>query len=153
MPLDLSKDNISLYTIPVAYLLAYVPHLYTEVSFFRTFGRWHNVSPRGNVERAASKLTAAQLATFKRAAGAHTNGLEAFPLFGAAVLAGNWAQLSSAVLNKWSIIYLLLRALYNPVYIGGSTERLAAFRSLIWFASQGVSLYLLKLSGDAALGR
>ena len=46
VPLNFSKDNISLYSVALTYVLAMVPHGFLEVSYFIKFGRWQNVSPR-----------------------------------------------------------------------------------------------------------
>jgi hypothetical protein len=64
--MDLTKDNFSFYTIPLTYLLAFAPHLYLEILTLKKVGRWNNVSPRLNIETNAARVTAAELAMFKR---------------------------------------------------------------------------------------
>lgn len=46
VPLDLVKDNVSLYSLPLSYGLLLLPHFYMEVVYFNKFGRWQNTSPR-----------------------------------------------------------------------------------------------------------
>lgn len=75
-------------------------------------------------------LSAATRATIIRAEGAQQNGFENIGLFAAAVVAGNIAKLDSGLLNALTGGYLLSRAVYNVVYIGGTTDALGEFENI-----------------------
>ncbi|SCV72904.1 BQ2448_7 [Microbotryum intermedium] len=150
LSLDLTKVNVSLYAIPLAYILALLPHVYMEIAMILSVGKWSNASPRGNLDAASAKLPADKLAKFKRAA--HTNGLENLSLFVGAILAANWASVPTEKLNQIAVLYVVLRLIYNPVYIFGTTKIVSLIRSTIWFGAQGSSLYLLKLAADQTSG-
>ncbi|SGY48834.1 BQ5605_C001g00701 [Microbotryum silenes-dioicae] len=183
LSLDLTKVNISLYAIPLAYILALLPHVYMEIAMILTVGKWSNASPRGNVDAASARLPAHKLAQFKRgrretlnnvirhldvhtassiaASAAHTNGLENLSLFVGAILSANWASVSTEKLNQIAVLYVVLRLIYNPVYIFGNSKIVSLLRSTIWFGAQGMtrisspsgsSLYLLKLAADQTSG-
>lgn len=81
----LPANNVSLYTLPAAFLLNLAPHWYRLVAVSMV-GKWNNVAPRSNVDRIEKAMTKAAHARLVRASGAHNNGLEAFPLFCAAVV-------------------------------------------------------------------
>jgi uncharacterized MAPEG superfamily protein len=64
----------------------------------------------------------------KRAYGAHLNGLEAFPLFAAAVLATTLRTGPSALLDTMAAAWLTIRLAYTAVYLAD----LAPIRPALW---------------------
>ncbi|KDE07559.1 hypothetical protein, variant 1 [Microbotryum lychnidis-dioicae p1A1 Lamole] len=124
----------------------------SQIAMILTVGKWSNASPRGNVDAASARLPAHKLAQFKRASAAHTNGLENLSLFVGAILSANWDSVSTEKLNQIAVLYVVLRLIYNPVYIFGNSKIVSLLRSTIWFGAQGSSLYLLKLAADQTSG-
>jgi len=135
---------LSILAIPAMWVTSYYPAFLKGI-VIRKAGGFSNVQPRSNValfsEREdASPELAAKLA---RMEGAHLNGLENLPFFGLAVLAGNYAGVNNYTLNMVSGLYILLRILYNYVYISHTTERGSALRTVVWVTSLGFPFYLL----------
>ncbi|KAJ7038705.1 hypothetical protein C8F04DRAFT_1231874 [Mycena alexandri] len=106
---------------------------------------FNNVQPRTNVGRVAAdaKIPPAVAARIERMEGAHMNGNENFPLWAAAVLAGNFAGLDNRTMNIISIVYFCGRVLYNYVYITQETRRQSSIRTTIFFSNLCLPLYLL----------
>ncbi|TPX53624.1 hypothetical protein PhCBS80983_g06248 [Powellomyces hirtus] len=132
--------NTSLYAIPAAYLLAFVPHVI-------------NVSPRTTMDAVKGRMPAAAYEMAKRADAAHQNGLESFSPFAIAMVVGNLSPtLSPTTLTLAATSYLAARALYTLVYIANTTPAVAALRSSVWgisVASWMVVLY--KVAAGAVL--
>ena len=78
-----------------------------------------------------SSVPSATLATYERAKGAHTNSLEALPLIVGAVLAGNVAHVDPAVMNTVCGLFLALRVLYVPIYIGVTKQKYSRVRTAV----------------------
>ncbi|SCZ98303.1 BZ3500_MvSof-1268-A1-R1_Chr3-2g06282 [Microbotryum saponariae] len=90
-----------------------------------------NRSPRAYL----AKVTALEKQTpdqqkYIRAEAANANGVEAIPLFGLAIIAGNMARLPAETMNRFVFTWLGLRALYNVLYIGTNGHKLSFLRSL-----------------------
>ncbi|KNC96113.1 uncharacterized protein SPPG_08502 [Spizellomyces punctatus DAOM BR117] len=146
----MDDKNYSLYGLPVAIVLAYVPHVVKGAIITKSLGKYNNVNPRSQLEKVQSRMTKASYEMAKRADAAHHNGLEIFPIFAGAVLAGNFAGLPNSTLNKYSAVFLTARFFYNFVYIKNSNSIVAGLRSLIWMVSI-VSCFGLYL--EAAKGK
>ncbi|TPX63861.1 hypothetical protein SpCBS45565_g06303 [Spizellomyces sp. 'palustris'] len=131
----MDDNNYSLYGLPVAIVLAYVPHVVKGAIITKSLGRYNNVNPRSQLDKVQERMTKASYAMAKRAEAAHINGLEIFPMFAGAVLAGNFAGLPNNTLNKYSAAFLIARFFYNFVYIKNSNSIVAGLRSLIWMTS------------------
>lgn len=77
----------------------------------------------------------------KRAYGAHLNGLEAFPLFAAAVLTVTVRAGPSALLDGMAIAWLVVRLAYTTAYL----LDLARIRPALWALSVLVSAVIFLL--------
>lgn len=77
----------------------------------------------------------------KRAYGAHLNGLEAFPLFAAAVIVATIKGVSATGLDALAIAWLAVRIAYTAVYLAD----LAKIRPALWALSVviAVAIFLL----------
>lgn len=77
----------------------------------------------------------------KRAHGAHLNGLEAFPLFAAAVIVATLKGVSAFWLDALAIAWLAVRIAYTAVYLAD----LAKIRPALWALSVviAVAIFLL----------
>jgi len=80
---------------------------------------------------------------------ASANGLENIGLFAAAVVAANVAGLSHETLNRLSLTYVGVRALYNVVYYGNTTQARAAARSGLFWSGQIIIVSLFIRAGQA----
>ena len=89
---DLSS-NYSLYTLPVAVVLAYTPHVLKGSIVISQTGRWNNISPRSNVDKAEKQMTQAAFRKSKRCEAAHQNGLESFSIFACAVVSFGYSRI------------------------------------------------------------
>jgi uncharacterized MAPEG superfamily protein len=78
----------------------------------------------------------------RRALAAHANGLEAIPIISAALLAAIVAGVPPRTVDTVAVVIVSSRFLYNFLYIYGTTEAVAAARSLAWGAGTLSSLYL-----------
>jgi uncharacterized MAPEG superfamily protein len=133
--------NFSILAIPIHYLLALLPHAYAIRLVRRALsGRWDNANAQGSAWRQAlsAKLPAATLARFERAESAHRNGLENLPLFAAAVLAANGAGVQRATVDAHAAAWLVLRAVYNLLYVNIEGNRASFARTGVWVAGLGI---------------
>lgn len=137
-------------------------------------GKWSNANPRssGNDEAFRKAVPAAVMAKFERLEATHKNSMENAPFFIGAVLAGNFAGLSSGAefllyvmlcwfanlgatdtLNTATGAFLALRVLYIFSYANISTNKMSFIRSAIWIASVSVLFRLYWLAGNALAAR
>ncbi len=72
----------------------------------------------------------------KRALGAHNNGIEAFPLFAAAVLLAEMRHANQGVIDALAVGFIVLRIAYVAAYLGDKPT----VRSFIWSAALAVNL-------------
>ncbi|WP_291869325.1 MAPEG family protein [Bradyrhizobium sp.] len=77
----------------------------------------------------------------KRAYGAHLNGLEAFPLFAAAVITATLRGVPQTWLDIAACIWLVVRVLYTAAYLAD----LAPIRPVLWALSVLVSATIFLL--------
>ncbi|KAG5981281.1 hypothetical protein E4U43_006628 [Claviceps pusilla] len=128
----LDLPNISLFTVPAAFGLCLLPHLYAVGS--AGFTVYDNSNPRAyrdTLMRDAS-IPKVQKQKILRAEACSLNGLETIGLYAASVLAGNYARLGAATLNHLSLGYLLSRAAYTLCYIFIRNRRLSWVRTAVW---------------------
>ena len=147
---NLSKDNISLYTIPVCWAVALSPRIWGVV-------RYSSAAKKGMDARAPrefqksiqsdASLDSATKAKLQRADAAHNNGVENLALFTSAVVAGNAARLDVETLNNLSIAYIVSRVVYNYVYINNESKGMAQFRTGVFFAGLGTVMALFVKAG------
>ncbi|KAF7340421.1 hypothetical protein MVEN_01962000 [Mycena venus] len=135
---------LSLYSIPAVWLTAFVPVMLKSAAINKLKG-FNNVQPRGNTARVSgdSKIPPAIAQRIERMEGAHFNGNENFPIWVAAVLAGKFAGLDNYTMNVVSLSYVFGRTLYNYIYINQTTRFQSALRSLVFFGSLSLPMYLL----------
>jgi uncharacterized MAPEG superfamily protein len=140
----------SLYTIPAAWVLSVLPHFYAA-----SLGKFDNKNPRTYTRDTESSQTVdkATKATIVRAEGAQQNGFENLGLFAAAVVVGNVAKLDNAVLNGLAFAYLGSRAVYNGLYVWGTTDAMANARSVAYLAGVGLIFTFFIKSGNALKDR
>jgi uncharacterized MAPEG superfamily protein len=110
---------IAFWCILAVLALTYLPIALTKGK--RAASGYDNARPR-ETEARFTGLNA-------RAYGAHQNGLEAFPLFAAAVLTATVLHAAGPTLDRLAVLYVVLRLAYVAAYLGN----LATPRSAIWF--------------------
>lgn len=81
-----------------------------------------------------------------RCVAAHQNGNEAFSLFSIAVLAAAYRGVNHTTLSQFSLIFLLLRLIYNALYISQPSKAISGMRSLVWAAGVGICVYFFVLA-------
>lgn len=81
--------------------------------------------PRTNLDTWKGKLPTELWNHLARARGAHLNSMEVFPLFAAAMVAGNVAGLPASDLNGTAMSFFAARGLYMALYIGVKNDVLA----------------------------
>lgn len=120
------QPNTSLQTIPLAFGLALTPHLYSNVHLMLATQNTQSVAmPRTNLEAFKASLPKDLWNHLARARGAHLNSLEVFPLYAAAIVAGNLAKLPAEDLSGvwWS--FLSARVVYMGLYLGVKNDVMA----------------------------
>ncbi|KAF7367716.1 hypothetical protein MSAN_00835400 [Mycena sanguinolenta] len=144
MPASFLSTPLSFYSIPVVWLTAFFPVVLKTSTINKVKG-FNNVQPRGNVARVSSdaKIPPEIAQRIERMEGAHFNGNENFPIWIAAVLAGNFAGLDNHTMNVIAIAYICGRVLYNYVYINQKTRFQSVLRTLVFFSTLSLPMYLL----------
>ena len=79
----------------------------------------------------------------QRCSNCHNNGLEAFAYFSVAVIAATVCGVRKDVVDILALTFVLLRALYNYLYITGTQPWKGPARSLTWALGFGISIYLM----------
>jgi uncharacterized MAPEG superfamily protein len=151
MASPLAQTNISMYTLPISWILCLAPRLYAAYSYTTLSSKPIDLLlPRALAARATAEpsLTTAERDRIVRAEAAQANGLENVGFFAAAVVAANVAGVSKLVLNSLSLAYLVSRALYNWLYVVGDKKSLALARTVVFFAGQGILFSLCILAGN-----
>ncbi|KAK3115693.1 hypothetical protein LTR53_004709 [Teratosphaeriaceae sp. CCFEE 6253] len=153
-----SPNNWSIHAIPYAFGMSLVPHLYfTGRLMLATRGQMSNAmlsprlsatKPRTNLDTWRGKLPEALWCQLARARGAHLNSMEVFPLFAAAVLAGNAAHLPAKDLNNMAVSFLGVRALYLAMYTTITNDVVAYARTGVYAWSIGIPLVALWRAGQ-----
>ncbi|KAI9904663.1 hypothetical protein N3K66_001192 [Trichothecium roseum] len=144
--LDFSK-NLSLYTIPAAFVLAQGPHLAAVISAGKAYD---NTDPRGFSSNIASSqaMTKAKKHRLTALHNASTNAYETLGFFAAAVVAANQARLEPTLLNSLSFGYLATRIAFIFAYTELTPDAtLSWFRSVSWFAGTALSSALYIKAG------
>ncbi|RXW22099.1 hypothetical protein EST38_g3764 [Candolleomyces aberdarensis] len=141
---SLWDSRLSLYSIPAAWLLAYIPQV-IKVNLLKQVGGYNNLEPRQNIAKLGSKpgVEDKLKAKIARVEGTHNNGLESFPLFAISVLVANHAGLAQSSINKTAALYLASRVLYSYIYIQQSRQWHSSTRTLVWLVGVGSSISLL----------
>ncbi|KAJ7160584.1 hypothetical protein C8R43DRAFT_993365 [Mycena crocata] len=144
MPSNALSNALSLYSIPAVWLTAFAPVMLKSVTINKVKG-FNNVQPRANTHAVSADkaVPPAVAARIERMEGAHMNGNENFPIWVAAILAGNLAGLDNYRMNVISISYFCGRILYNYIYITQETRRQSVLRTLVFFCTLSLPMYLL----------
>ncbi|KAF2771523.1 hypothetical protein EJ03DRAFT_372859 [Teratosphaeria nubilosa] len=108
---DLTKDNISLYLMPVGFMIALAPRFFAANTYKQaTNGKdlLRNLNPRDftaivREDKAIDQKTKMRIA---RAEAAQANGFENLGLFAAAVTAASLARVDPSIVNGLTIGYL-----------------------------------------------
>ncbi|PSK33922.1 hypothetical protein B9Z65_8248 [Elsinoe australis] len=142
--------NLSLYTIPAAWILSIAPHFYAA-----SLGKFDNKNPRTYTrdtegDQSIDKATKAKII---RAEGAQQNGFENIGLFAAAVVIGNVAKLDNWTLNALSGAYLASRVAYNICYIQGSNDSVANVRTVSFLTGVGIIWTFFIKSGNVLVNK
>ncbi|KAI9792338.1 MAG: hypothetical protein M1833_001109 [Piccolia ochrophora] len=147
---SLQPVNWSLYSIPTVYALGLLPQAYALLKMTASSGgQWTNVQPRQNFDALKGKVPQEVWNRCFRARGAHINALESFPLFAAAMIAGNVVKLPAQELNTIAAEYIGARVLYTLLYIGVRSEPLSFVRTGVWYWSIGIPMWSLYKAGKA----
>ncbi|KAL9076179.1 MAG: hypothetical protein Q9161_001226 [Pseudevernia consocians] len=150
-----ATPGLSLYTIPIAWILSLLPHLYAVKTYETASSKkFDNTQPRSLIGTVAAdqSLSKATKDTIIRAEGAQQNGFENLGIFAAGVVAGNVAALDPAYLNALSMAYIASRVAYNLVYINNTTLAVANVRSVVYISSS-VLIFTMFLSAGNAMRR
>lgn len=145
------------YIIPTQFLLSKTPPAFSPLMcivhgvtstyfpmFLRIFvqarlgGEYDNDDPRGQIALLAGKSK-----LFDRLNGAHINGLETFPVFAAAMLAGLYAGVDKTRLSKIGTLWLTLRTAFLAIYLT-QNKKTSGFRSMMFLWSLALSCNLLR---------
>ncbi|KDE08336.1 hypothetical protein MVLG_01377 [Microbotryum lychnidis-dioicae p1A1 Lamole] len=96
----------------------------------KAVGRWDNVSPRVNVDKASARLSEQMLARFKRDAPMSlTTRLTQFATLTPFIqLSSNLTGVRVESIKIVSFLYFITRFLYNPNYIYGTSAKVALLR-------------------------
>jgi uncharacterized MAPEG superfamily protein len=76
-----------------------------------------------------------------RVLGAHSNGLEAFPFFAAAVLLAEFRHVPQVRLDELALAFVALRIVYVGVYL----SNLASARSIVWALALACNIWIFFL--------
>ena len=142
-------QNLSFYSIPIAWLISLAPHIYaTTLHDARSSpsNKFDNSSPRKLIPSLSSNqsLDTATKETIIRAEAAQQNGFENLGLFAAAVVAANVAKVDAWWVNVLSLGYLGSRAAYNVLYVRGA----GGARTVVFLGGVGVVFTLFIQAGN-----
>ncbi|KAG8988691.1 hypothetical protein FRB93_004026 [Tulasnella sp. JGI-2019a] len=112
-------------------------------------GYYPNINPRTNIEQCQKKgIPDDVIQKLQRMQGAHTNGQEYWPVFAFSILAANLSGVDHHTTNIYATGMLLLRILYNGIYINGTTDVVSAIRSFVWLGGMVGSFTLVVKSAN-----
>ncbi|CAG8621996.1 9476_t:CDS:2, partial [Funneliformis mosseae] len=134
-----------------AVIVAYYPHFVKGYLVSKQTGKWNNISPRDNVNKAEKQMTQDVWRRAKRCESAHQNGLENFPIFAAAVIVANMTGVPVSTVNFLSTSYVITRVIYNFIYMNNESASVAGLRTLTWGVSIGISFTLYFLAARKGL--
>lgn len=113
-----------------------------------------NISPRGDLIKAdravkEGKLTQERLDQIKRLQSAHENGMEHYSVFVGALAMAVSAHVDNATVNKYALIYTVVRAAYTASYYYLTTKSASRIRSVLWWAGNITCIRLLWFAGQS----
>ncbi|SPO03030.1 uncharacterized protein DNG_05711 [Cephalotrichum gorgonifer] len=145
----LPSSNISLYTVPAAFILALIPGAYgsflavdkVDLAYPRTF------VPKITNDDSVTKET--KLAIL-RAKATSENAWETLGFYASAVVAANVARVDTALLNGLTLTYIASRIAYSYAYIVlGRNRKFVPVRSGVWALGVAATLWLYVAAGKA----
>ena len=145
--------NISLYLVPLAWLLAMLPRIYSLTTYAS-----HSKAQNPDAMKKNTRSITANVAVDKtlspqvrdrilRAESAMINGYDNLGFFAAAVCVGNVARLDVSLLNWLAAVYIGSRLVYIPAYIYNDTVRSVYTRSAVFAVGLIVDVALFVLAG------
>ncbi|OAG35549.1 hypothetical protein AYO21_10288 [Fonsecaea monophora] len=149
------QANVSYYTVPLAWLLSFSPHVYAVVRYNTHDQPSGSEAPKFNTASPRTFLTTLQSHPHLsqetkdrifRAEAASLNGFENLGWFAAGVVAANGAGVDVGWVNTLSMWYLSSRAVYNLAYIRGVDGRL---RGIWFYGSVAATITLFIKAGNA----
>ena len=145
--------NISLYLVPLAWLLAMLPRVYSLTTHAAQSKAQNPDAMKKNPRSipaivAADKTLSPQVRDrILRAESAMINGYDNLGYFAAAVCVGNVARLDVSLLNWLAAVYIRSRPVYIPVYIYNDTVRSVYRRSAVFAVGLIVNVACFVLAG------
>lgn len=115
----------------------------------------HNINPRLDLSKygqravAEGKITRAQLNFLHRNESCHANSMEHFPVFAAAAIFATVGGVDSITINTACTVYTASRVGYAIAYLAFERVGLTYLRSLAWWISNLVCIYLYWSAGKA----
>ncbi|MCJ1331395.1 hypothetical protein MMC10_008085 [Thelotrema lepadinum] len=147
MPPLFGRINFSILAIPAYYAIVMTCHVYATfllVKADKERNVYDNRNPRAATPESLRKVMGPPAYDrYSKAKSAHTNGHENFPLFVAAMLAGNFAGLDSRSLNIMAAGLLMTRVAYSFSYILAKTRGQSFIRSLVFNVGTFMKMYIL----------
>jgi uncharacterized MAPEG superfamily protein len=145
---DSQAPNYSFHYIAGAYAFSLIPHQYYVIKAMTAKdSTYTNITPRTNLDTLKATAPPDTWTKLVKARGCHLNALEGFPLFAAAMIAGNVAGVSTKEMNVLGAEYLGVRLLYNVLYMAVRNEPMSYLRSGVYVWSVGIPIYLLIKAG------
>ena len=145
--------NISFYLVPIAWLLAMLPRVYS-LTTYAAHSRAQNPDAMKENPRSIPAIVAADKTLspqvrdrILRAESAMINGYDNLGFFAAAVCVGNVARLDVSLLNWLTAVYIASRLVYIPAYIYNDTVRSVYTRSAVFAVGLIVNVALFVLAG------
>lgn len=97
----------------------------------------------------AGKITDGQLRKLQRQQSAHENAVEHFPFFVGAVILAVQAGLPNTMINRYAVIYTLVRIGFGVAYAQIEDNNLSFIRTALWWSSNIVCFRLFWFAGKA----
>lgn len=151
-----STMNISLYLVPVAWVLAMLPRVYT-LTVYNSHSKSQNADALQKNPRSITAIVAADKTIpplirdrILRAESAMLNGYDNLGFFAAAVAVGNAVGLAPGTLNWLAATYIASRIVYIPSYIYNDTVRSVPIRSVVFGIGLVTNVALFVLAGRKA---
>ncbi|CAK1360683.1 uncharacterized protein RHO25_003973 [Cercospora beticola] len=144
-----TTSSSTLHSIPLAFGLALVPHAYGLTRLMiATRNTQSNAMPRTSLETFKTSLPKDLYHHLVRARGAHLNSLEVFPLYAAAVLAGQQAKLSEKEMGSLVGGFFAARVVYLGLYMSVKSDVLALARTAAYSWSIALPIMALWKAGS-----
>ncbi|GAA6062941.1 hypothetical protein JCM10212_005954 [Sporobolomyces blumeae] len=144
--------NYSFYAVPAIWVVGISSHFYA-ISLTKTckdLPDFTNVNPREFLRRVQNQEKRTPVVDeYLRAESANANTFENWPIFAAAVVAGNLARLPVRYMNLFAGGYVLSRVLFATLYIKTTSEKWSNLRSLVYVAGIGSIFTTFIKAGNA----